>query len=130
MCGADHRWGVHLELVQGPPNRCEMQAGDEKCYPVARFGMGVARVGMLRYGRENLVWDGDVEMEGETRCGNHALEEAPCLPRATASLLTRAGEPSPLLLPRPVLQPLEEGDFVVDTHKHHPGLIDLGLSGN
>lgn len=30
MCGACHWWGVHMELVQGPPNRCKMQAGGEK----------------------------------------------------------------------------------------------------
>lgn len=42
-------------------------------------------------------------MEGETRGGNHIWEDAPCLPRAMASLLTTAGEPSPLLLPSPVL---------------------------
>lgn len=42
-------------------------------------------------------------MEGETQGGYHVWEDAPCLPRAMASLLTRAGEPSPLLLPSPVL---------------------------
>lgn len=42
-------WGVHVELVQGPSNRCKMQAGGEKYYPIVWFGIGVAHVEMLCY---------------------------------------------------------------------------------
>lgn len=49
MCGAFHWWGVHMELVQGSPNRCKMQAGGEKYYPIVWFGIGGAHVEMLCY---------------------------------------------------------------------------------
>lgn len=49
MCGAFHWWGVHMELVQGSPNRCKMQAGGEKYYPIVWFGTGGAHVEMLCY---------------------------------------------------------------------------------